>query len=256
MGATTDSDLEQAIDKTDLPALILEKFPDAITHRGAFVHGTRASLCAAWRSERSPSVSLTFKGGRWLYHDFGTHDGGNAFTFLTQVCGLTPAQAARAILERAGLASTARTGPRVAENERDRQLREFRREHPNADQDLFQDWLELRSTGWREIGAPIGRAALGFVATIPALPDLPGELIAHHRLGLDVPLERPPFGPGNLEALASWVAEALRPAFTALPTLATVAISELWQSGIATKETPWRTQSWNSGTLATRPRGW
>ena len=251
----TNTDLEQAIVTTDLPELILEKFPDAVAHRGAYQHATKAMFVAVWRGEKSPSVSLTFKSGRWLWHDFGTHDGGNAFQFLTRVCGLTPAQAAQELLERAGLASTARTGPRPVETERDRQLREFRRIHPKADQDFFEDFLELRSTGWREIGTPVSRYALEYAATAN-ISDLPGELIAHHMLGLNVPLERLPFGQSNLEVLAVWIAEALYPAFAAVPTLATVAISELWQSASATKDSPWRTQSWNSGTLATRPKGW
>lgn len=250
-----DTLLEQAIEACDLPALILEKFPDCIVHRGAYQHATKAMFVAVWRNEKSPSVSCTFKAGRWLWHDFGTHEGGNAFQFLTRVCGLTPGQAAQELLERAGLANTARNGSRPAENERDRQLRKFRREHPNADQDFFNDWLEIRATGWREIGSPVGRAAMEFAATAPSLPDFPGELTAHTRLGLDVPLERPPFGPANLEVV-SWVAECLRVAFDPVPTLATVATAELWQSGSATKETLWSTQSWNSGTLATRPRGW
>jgi hypothetical protein len=208
-----DALLEQAIEACDLPALILDKYPDAITHRGAYQHPTKAMFVAGWRGEKSPSVSCTFKAGRWLWHDFGTHEGGNAFQFLTRVCGLTPAQAAQELLERAGLAYTARTGSRVAENERDRQLREFKREHPNADADFFDDWLEIRATGWREFGTPVGRAAMEFAATA-IVPDLPGELIAHTRLGLDVPLEHPPFGPKNLEALGVWIAASLRPAFT------------------------------------------
>lgn len=210
-----DALLEQAIEHTDLPAMILERYPDCIAHRGAYQHATKAMFVAVWRNEKSPSVSLGLKAGRWLWHDFGNHDGGNAFTFLTRVCGLTPAQAAQELLERARLANTTRTGSRVAENERDRQLREFRREHPTADQDFFGDWLEYRADGGREYGRPVSRFALEYAATAPSLPDLPGELIAHHRLGLDVPLEHPPFGPGNLEALAVWIAESLRPAIDA-----------------------------------------
>jgi hypothetical protein len=250
-----DALLEQAIEACDLPALILEKYPDCIVHRGAYQHANRAMFVAVWRNEKSPSVSCTFKGGRWLWHDFGNHDGGNAFTFLTRVCGLTPAQAAQELLERAGIANTAHTGSRVAENERDRQLRASKREHRNADQDFFDDWVEIRGTGWVEIGTPVGRAAMEFAATA-IVPDLPGELIAHHRLGLDVPLEHPPFGPANLEALGVWIAECLRPAFDPVPTLATVATAELWQSASATKDSLWSTLGWNSGTLATRPRGW
>jgi hypothetical protein len=212
--------LEQAIESADLPALILGRFPDCITHQGAYQHATKAMFVAVWRGERSPSVSLTLKSGRWLFHDHGTHEGGNAFTFLTRVCGLTPAQAAQELLERAGLSNTARTASRPAESERDRLEREFRREHPNADPDFFNDWLELRGTGWREFGAPVGRAAMEYAATA-IVPDLPGELITHHRLGLDVPLEYPPFGPKNLEVLASWIAESLRAAFQPLEQLRT-----------------------------------
>lgn len=213
--------LEQAIDVIDLPELIFEKFPDAAVHRGAYRHATKAKLVAVWRGEKSPSVNLTLKGGRWLYLDFGTHEGGNAFQFLTRVCGLTPAQAAQELLERAGLANTARHGSRTAETESQRLEREFKREHPKADAGFCNDWLELRLTGWREIGTPVSRYALEFAAAAN-VPDLPGELLAHHKLGQTVPLERPPFGPGNLEALASWIAECLRPAFQS-PERATVA---------------------------------
>ncbi len=209
--------LEQAIEHTDLPALILERFPDAGAHRGAYQHATKAMFVAVWRGEKSPSLSLGLKAGRWLWHDFGNTEGGSAFTFLTRVCGLTPALAAQELLERAGLVNTARTGSRQVESERDRQLREFRHEHPTADEGFFDDWLEYRADGGREIGTPVGRAALEFAATAPTLPDFPGELIAHTQLGLDVPLEHPPFGPANLEALGVWIAASLRPAFTLEP---------------------------------------
>jgi hypothetical protein len=88
-------------------------------------------------------------------------------------------------------------------------------------------------------------------------PDLPPDLLASTWAHRQVMLE--PFNPGtpegyaNLEMLANWIADALRPAFNPAPTPATV---ELWQSGTATKDSLWSTQSWNSGTLATRPRGW
>ena len=109
---------------------------------------------------------------------------------------------------------------RPVETQSQRLEREFKREHPKANQDFFKDWLELRSTGWRETGAPIGRAAMQFAANAN-VPDLPGELIAHHMLGQSVPLERPPFGQSNLEALASWIAECLRPAFHSLESVTT-----------------------------------
>ena len=104
---------------------------------------------------------------------------------------------------------------RRMETQSQRLERECKREHPTADPAFFNNWLELRSTGWREIGTPVSRFALEFAVTAN-VPGLPGELLAHHMLGQDVPLERPPFGPGNLEALASWIAECLRPAFCSL----------------------------------------
>jgi hypothetical protein len=91
-------------------------------------------------------------------------------------------------------------------------------------------------------------------------PDLPPDLLASTWAHRQVRLEQfdvcTPEGYANLEALALWIAESLRPAFNPVPTLASVATAELWQSGSATKETLWSTQGWNSGTLATRPRGW
>jgi hypothetical protein len=243
-----DDYLEVAIEAADLPALILEKFPDAGGHRGTYQQATRAMLCAVWRGEKSPSVSLTLKSGRWLWHDHGTHEGGNAFQFLTRVCGLTPAQAAQELLERAGLANTARTGSRPVENESQRLERESRREHPNADESFFDDWLEIRATGWREFGTPVGRAAMEYAATAPNLPDFPGELIAHTRLGLDVPLERLPFGPKNLEALALWIAEALRPAIHAT--------GLFMQSDTARIRTPSHTQKGNYMQSGNTQGGW
>lgn len=113
--------LEQAIEQCDLPTLILERFPESATHRGAYQHATKAMLVAIWRNEKSPSVSVAFRAGRWVWHDFGSKEGGNAFHFLTRVCGLTPAQAAQELLERAGLG---RNNHKPRQTPQDRQRRE------------------------------------------------------------------------------------------------------------------------------------
>jgi hypothetical protein len=130
----------------------------------------------------------------------------------------TPAVLAAVGLEIRDLFIPRETNSRPAESERDRLEREFNRKHPTADESFFESWVQLHGAGWRELGTPVGRAAMEYAATAN-VPDLPGELIAHHRLGLDVPLERPPFGPKNLEALASWLAECLRAAFQPLEQL-------------------------------------
>jgi hypothetical protein len=53
--------------------------------------------------------------------------------------------------------------------------------------------------------------APGIEATVP--DDLPGELLAYHALGLSVDFEGARFGAGNLEALAFWIADSVRPVF-------------------------------------------
>lgn len=100
-----------------------------------------------------------------------------------------------------------------APTESQRLEREFRREHPKADPVFFDSWLKYRAAGGREIGTPVSRYAFEFVATVPNLSEFPGELTAYRLLGLDAPLERDRFSQSNLEMLAVWVAEALRPAF-------------------------------------------
>lgn len=93
-----------AIDQTELPALILERFPEAGAHRDCYLKPDRARLTAVWRRERSPSVDLNRKGERWLWCDRGdSNRGGDAFDFLTGPAGMSRPDARRELLERAGL---------------------------------------------------------------------------------------------------------------------------------------------------------
>ena len=172
---------------------LLERL-DAVRPNGASRWTAR---CPA-HTDRSSSLSVRDTGDRVLIHCFA----GCATSDVLAAVGL----------EIQDLFPALETTYRPVETQSQRLEREFKREHPKANQDFFKDWVQLRGTGWREIGTPVGRAAMEYAATAN-VPDLPGELLAHHMLGLEVPLETPPFGPGNLEALASWIAEALRPAF-------------------------------------------
>jgi hypothetical protein len=155
--------------------------------------------CPAHQDKTSSLSIREVEDGRVLLHCFGG-------------C-TTDAVLAAAGLELKDLFTPRESNSRPVESERDQQLRDFKRKHPNAHESFFEPWLELRGTGWVEIGSPVGRAAMEFAATAPTLPDFPGELIAHHRLGQPVPVEGQPFGDGNLKALAAWIAESLRTAF-------------------------------------------
>lgn len=98
------SDLGHAVELADLPAMVLEKFPDAGAHRSCFRRADRVRLLAVWRRETSPSVDLARRDGRWVWVDRGdANRGGDAFDFLTGPAGLTRPGARRELLEREGL---------------------------------------------------------------------------------------------------------------------------------------------------------
>ena len=100
--------LDRAIDAADLPALIADLYPSS----GARA-GHAGSIKAAWRDDKNASASLSLEGGRWLYHDFATNQGGSAFHFLTQTQDYSPAQAADELKRRAGLSDGASTPMRA-----------------------------------------------------------------------------------------------------------------------------------------------
>ncbi len=100
--------LDRAIDAVDLPALIADLYPSS----GARA-GHAGSIKAAWRDDKDASASLSFEGGRWVYHDFATGQGGNVFHFLTQAENRSPAQAADELKRRAGLGDNLRTPMRA-----------------------------------------------------------------------------------------------------------------------------------------------
>ena len=86
--------LREAIETTDLPALVAHHYPES----GA-KPGVESAVKAVWRGDENPSFSL-FKGedgGTWLYRDHGTGEKGNAFGFLVDILQMPRAEAAEAL---------------------------------------------------------------------------------------------------------------------------------------------------------------
>jgi len=95
-----DDELRAAIERTDLPELVSRYYPDS----GARA-GRKEAVFAVWRGDRHESFSL-FRGssGVWLYRDHRTRETGNAFGFLTDICGFSKAEAAEQL--KAGVATS------------------------------------------------------------------------------------------------------------------------------------------------------
>ena len=89
-----DNPLRDAIEQTDLPALVERYYPDSGARPGR-----KAVVCAVWRGDEHESLSLfRGEGNVWLYHDHRTRESGNAFGFLTDICGLSKTEAAEQLL--------------------------------------------------------------------------------------------------------------------------------------------------------------
>lgn len=86
--------LREAIETTDLPALVAHHYPES----GA-KPGVESAVKAVWRGDENPSFSLfrSKNGGAWLYRDHGTGEKGNAFGFLVDILQMPRAEAAEAL---------------------------------------------------------------------------------------------------------------------------------------------------------------
>ena len=85
--------LREAIQVTDLPALVAHHYPES----GA-KPSTQGAVKAVWRGDENPSLSLfQAEDGTWLYRDHGTNETGNSFGFLVDILGLSKKEAAEAI---------------------------------------------------------------------------------------------------------------------------------------------------------------
>jgi len=86
--------LREAIEKTDLPALVAHHYPES----GAKL-GVPGAVKATWRGDENPSFSLfrSEKGDTWLYRDHATGETGNSFGFLVDILGLDKGEAAEVL---------------------------------------------------------------------------------------------------------------------------------------------------------------
>lgn len=86
--------LREAIETTDLPALVAHHYPES----GA-KSGIEAAVKAVWRGDENPSFSLfrSEDGSTWLYRDHATGEKGNAFGFLVDILQMPRAEAAEAL---------------------------------------------------------------------------------------------------------------------------------------------------------------
>lgn len=93
--------LTAAVQAADLPALLAEFHPDSKAKPGK-----AGVYFASWRgNENTPALSVNRNGGRWLWKDQATGDGGNAFDYLVGIVGMTKQEAAELLLQKAGIPS-------------------------------------------------------------------------------------------------------------------------------------------------------
>lgn len=91
--------LAEAIQQTDLPALIAEAYPDSRCEPGK-----AGVFFATWRGNLdTPALSLSLVDKVWLWKDHATGQGGNAFTWLVEIENLSKQEAAHTLLQRAGM---------------------------------------------------------------------------------------------------------------------------------------------------------
>lgn len=100
MSAARDT-LGEAIDAVHLPSLLNELCPTPQTARLSPERGGTICDPRPGRAERRPSFSVARKDGRWLWHRFGSSEGGSAFELLVSL-GLSRSQAAADLKRRAG----------------------------------------------------------------------------------------------------------------------------------------------------------
>jgi hypothetical protein len=100
-----DDSLDRAIQQINLPDLLNEFCPSLETARLSRERGGLIRDPRPGREERHPSFSVNRKDGCWLYHRFGTNDGGNAFALLVDL-GWSRREATRELIRRAGLSES------------------------------------------------------------------------------------------------------------------------------------------------------
>lgn len=96
-----DSDNTEALTRFDLPTYIVENHPGCKMTG----EGNHRRCVAIWRDGERDSVALDREGGtgKWLWDDHVKGEGGNAWTFLTQIDRMTSGDAWELIRGRAGI---------------------------------------------------------------------------------------------------------------------------------------------------------
>ena len=100
-----------ALEKIDLPSLVLELYPES----GATPYKPCVCL-AVWRGEKNESFSL-FQNSIWLFKDHATGQSGNAFQFLTEIADFGKQEAAEYLIKLAGLEEPRKTEEKPQQKE-------------------------------------------------------------------------------------------------------------------------------------------
>ena len=163
--------LTRAVSAADLPQLVASHFPESRA-----VAGKAGRVRCTWRSDSRDLNGALFRGraGVWRLHDFVTGENWDAFSFCTDVLNMTRSSAASYLIRLAGL------------------------EHEG-----------------RDSSKPRHRSAVSISTAPDDLPAFPVALESWRRvwalLGQPLRLELQGAGREALEALAEWLADALRP---------------------------------------------
>ncbi|MEE8424763.1 MAG: DNA primase [Elusimicrobiota bacterium] len=95
MGRIAESSREEVRDKTDIAELVREYVPSLKQAGRTF------KACCPFHQEKTPSFTVNPE--RQIYHCFGCHEGGDIFSFVMKVEGLSFPEALEKLAERAGV---------------------------------------------------------------------------------------------------------------------------------------------------------
>lgn len=106
----TDSTLSEVRSRIDIVDIVSEYVP--LKKAGRNFKG----VCP-FHSENTPSFTVSPE--KQIFHCFGCHEGGDIFSFLMKMDGLTFPEALEKLAERAGVEIAAKTGPRISKEEKE-----------------------------------------------------------------------------------------------------------------------------------------
>ena len=132
--------LDDAIDRSDLPGLVAELYPESGARSGR-----KGVVKACWRNEARSSFSL-YKSKdktRWLFKDMATGLAGNAYTFLVEIHGMAGSRAANFLLGEDVRDFEPREHQRRAKEEAERDANDKRRNVARE----YQLWQVLPTMG-------------------------------------------------------------------------------------------------------------